>query len=187
VAELLGAAEDYWSVGWKELVPLPRGGKAPIPAGLTGYDGEAASWAELREYIENGFWAGRGRDRRHYDTGGLALRMPRDAFGIDIDYYKPAGKASIARLGTPAPTWRSTARADGISGVWFYRCEPGKHWPGVLAGGIEIIQRVHRYAAVWPTVHHTGRRYEWYTPDGELWLGELPGPDSLPEWKGGVK
>lgn len=165
------AMSVYWRAGWRGILPLPPGSKYPPPAGTTGHDGQDPSPDQLSA------WA-----RRR--AGGLALRMPVDVIGLDLDLYKGEGEASWRRLtgtlGPLPPTWRSSARSDH-SGIRLYRVPPGVAWAERQAGpGIEIVHRHHRYAVVWPSVHPTGARYRWHTPAGDP-TELVPPVDQLPE------
>lgn len=160
-AELLGAAETYLEHGW-EVVPL-REGKGPPPAGLTGMDGKAATLARIRRYIERGY-------------SNLAIRMPSGVIGLDIDAYDgKAGADSLAILEGQfelPETSISTSREDGVSGIRFYQVPPGEVYRANPFPGIEIIQRHHRYAVVWPSVHPSGREYRW--EPGIPYVRDLP-------------
>jgi len=116
--------------------------------------------------------------------GNIALRLPRDVVGIDVDNYggKQGGAtitAAVARWGSLPLTWRSTNRPAGQGSILFYRAPEGLVWPGELGPGVEIIQYAHRYAVVWPSIHPEGRGYRWVSPEGAE--GEtVPRPDQLP-------
>ena len=101
---------------------------------------------------------------------GLGWGMPFEidgnefeVIGIDVDDHrddplKPkVGGEQLQYLeqkyGELPNTWTSSSRADGVSGIRFflvpkglaYRSNCGEH-----GGDIDIIQRVHRYAVVYP-------------------------------------
>jgi hypothetical protein len=100
--------------------------------------------------------------------------MPATAIGIDVDHYKDKLGADTMREAMrrwgPLPVGaHSSARGDGSAGIWFFRVPKGATlktriaFPELRLGHVEIIQRHHRYACVWPSVHpETGQRYEWY-------------------------
>ena len=157
----------YRKAGWSGVLPLPAGKKFPPPDGFTGWHGLDPSGADSQEWIDD-FVEYRG-------TGQLALRMPSTVVGIDVDhgYGGKAGGDTMAeamRRWGPIPLGpHSTARGDGPSGIWFYRVPKGTAlrtrivFPELGLGSVEIIQRHHRYAVVWPSVHpDTGRQYQWY-------------------------
>src|SRR5678816_3898952 len=88
----------------------------------------------------------------------------------------------------------STARGivtdAGLSRIMFYRVPVGRYATR-LGDSIEIIQRHHRYAVVWPSIHSGVRDvYRWYEPDGFV-AGRVPGPAELPElpaaWVAGLR
>ncbi|MDB4818488.1 phage/plasmid primase, P4 family [Acidimicrobiales bacterium] len=166
------AAPAYRNAGWEGVLPLPKGEKQPPPSGFTGAgndptDEQLAGWFKTRE------------------EDNVALRMPSDVIGIDIDAYdgKP-GKATIdelqGELGVLPDTWSSTSRTDG-SGILFYRVPPDSSFVSGMAG-VDIIQRGHRYAVVWPSIHPEGRRYRWFAPgeDDPVDEDEVPEVSKLP-------
>lgn len=146
--DLGDAARLWYERGWPPF-PLPANAKGPPPSGVTGYDGldlTAAQVAAAR-------W-----------TGNVGVRMPADVIGLDVDGY--GGKRAVsalmaleAELGPLPPTVRSSNGRPGQSGIRFYRVPVGLSWVTSLPGGIDIIQRHHRYAAVWPSMHPEGRQY----------------------------
>lgn len=175
------AAWEYRSRGW-HVIPLPAGQKSPPPHGFTGWAGVAPSGADIQAWLDGG--AG---------SGNIALTLRGgeagegyEIFGIDVDAYGgKGGAAALAalteRAGEPLPpTWVSTSRADGISGIRFYRATlpAGRVWidqPGGTGAGIETVHRGHRYAVVAPSVHpDTGTEYAWLGAEGLPVAGELP-------------
>ena len=168
------AALDYWRAGWHAPLPLPARAKKDPPRGFTGRGGVDPSFPDVYTWTET------------KADGNIGLRMPDTIVGIDVDDYgdKP-GRTTIATyeaINGPLPaSWRSTSRAArGRSGIVFYRVPPGLAWPGQLdGGGVELIQRGHRYAVVWPSVHPEGGTYQWYDPDGNPSIA-IPRPDQLP-------
>lgn len=167
-------AHDYHRNGWAPL-PLPPRAKKHPPTGWTGTDGAWPSGADVHAWTED------------QPGGNIALRLPPNVIGIDVDAYanKPGGLV-LAQLehdhGALPPTWRSTARDDGTSGIRFYTVPEGLRWPSVLGPGIEVIRHGHRYAVAWPSIHpDTGGTYRWITPDGATALADIPTPDALPE------
>ncbi|GAB3080898.1 hypothetical protein GCM10027053_51700 [Intrasporangium mesophilum] len=168
------AAKTYWAAGWKGCLPLPAGSKGPVPKGFTGNAGAWPSFPDLMAWMED------------KGAGNVALRLPPDVLGIDVDHYdgKPGGAVLgllEGQLGALPPTWRTTSRDDGSSGIRLFRIPVGLRWPGVLGPGIETIRYEHRYAVVWPSVHPNGGTYRWITPEGATSLGGVPTVDALPE------
>ncbi|WP_272947950.1 bifunctional DNA primase/polymerase [Serinicoccus sediminis] len=166
-------ALHYLRAGWAPL-PLPPRAKKHPPAGWTGRDGATPSGPDVHAWTED------------HPDGNIALRMPPDVLGIDVDAYdsKPGGlvldQLETTHGSLPA-TWRSTSRDDGTSGIRFYTVPPGLRWPSVLGPGIETIRREHRYAVAWPSTHPDhGGTYRWISPDGTTTIGTIPTPGDLP-------
>jgi hypothetical protein len=154
------AWEAYRSVGWVGILPLPPRRKTPPPEGWTGHNGKWPSYPDLHAWAD----AREGR-------GNIGLRLPHDVVGLDVDNYgaKHGGdtlETAERRWGVLPPTWRTTSRDDGISGIRLYTVAEGLAWPGELGPDTEIIQYGHRYAVVWPSVHPEGRTYRWINPAG---------------------
>lgn len=172
------AALTYRAAGWVGVLPVPFGTKKLSATGWTGHAGRWPSGADVQAWIDSTSPTEGG--------GNVALRMPPDVIGLDVDAYSgKTGDRTLAqhveRWGPLSPTWTSTSRDDGVSGIRLYRVPDGLRWPGQAGAHIEIIQTVHRYAVVWPSVHpDTGARYRWIRPDGIV-STEPPDPDELPE------
>jgi hypothetical protein len=171
------AAPTYRAAGWLGVLPIPYGTKKLLARGWTGHEGRWPSYADIQAWCDS--------DRPDHGAGNIALRMPPDIIGIDIDGYDgKQGATTLAahttRWGPLPPTWRSTSRDDDISGIALYRVPEGLRWPGQAGPHIEIIQTAHRYAVVAPSVHpDTGNRYRWIRPDG-ITSTSPPDPDELP-------
>lgn len=166
-----GAAQ-YLSRGWRGVLQLPLGQKQPPPAGLTG---STASDASPEQVIQ---WAKEA-------PSNIALRLPDTVLGIDIDTYGNKSGAETLRaleaeLGALPATWTSSSREQLDSCIRFYRVPAGLKWESILGASIEVIQRSHRYAVVWPSLHPEGRQYRWRTPSGEL-AAEVPAVAQLAE------
>jgi hypothetical protein len=157
----------YHDIGWHPF-PLPAGTKAPPPEGRTGYGGVDLTRTEI-EALD---W-----------SGNLALRMPPDVIGLDIDCYR-GGDVTLhellAKCGPLPNTWISHSGRNDGSGIRLYRV-PRMLWVHALAG-IEIIQVSHRYAVVYPSTHPDGRRYGWFDQaEGGRAEGLPVVEDDLPE------
>ena len=166
------AARLYLQKGWAGVLPLPANEKTPPPTGYTG-GGADPTVEQVEAWLANG-----------HAGGNIALRLPADVLGIDVDAY--AGKAGAeslaeaeARFGELPPTWTCTSRSDGVSGIRFFTVPEGLAWPNTVGPGIETIRRGHRYAVVFPSVHPSGATYRWLDRDGQVC--EPPRPVDLPE------
>jgi P4 family phage/plasmid primase-like protien len=158
--------------------------KDPVPTDYTGAPGayvtaeNVRAWCGPRAMVHVGKLA--------YPPGNIALRLPKDIIGIDVDAHsgKAGGtvlKEAEKRWGKLPPTWKSTARpASPLSGIRLYRVPEGLAWPGGLnkiaqelgferTGGIELIRWDHRYVVCAPSLNPDadGAPYFWVTPDGE--------------------
>jgi hypothetical protein len=105
--------ERYHRLGW-HVLPFDPATKWPPPKGYTGRDGKMPSYPDMLE------WAEAKPDHN------LGIRLPRSVIGIDVDDYD--GKNGAATLGEAEkrwgkrpPTYYSTSRSDGVSGIRLYR------------------------------------------------------------------
>ena len=172
------AADQYWRQGWRGVLPLRRGRKIAPPAGFTGKAGVEPSYPDVMSWAEL------------YPDGNLCLRMADGVIGIDVDAYgAKTGAAALTeaqqRWGALPETVLTTSREDGVSGIRFYRIPAGVElvesieFPDLGVGDIEIVQRHHRYALAWPSIHPEGRGYWWRNTDNQI-IG-IPAVDELPE------
>jgi len=159
----------YWDAGWRGVLPLPYRAKKTPPDGYTGRGYAEPSYADCVAWADDG-------------PHNIALHLPRGVVGIDVDDYAGKGGGAtlsglVAECGPLPPTWLSSSRGDGISGIRLYRVSDDAELIGGLTG-IEIIQYSHRYVVCWPSVHPEGMTYEWVTED----TGEsgVPPVDALP-------
>jgi P4 family phage/plasmid primase-like protien len=191
------AAVDYAGFGWSPI-PLPTKKKSPPPDGYTGAKGawvklaKAQSWAKPRARFEAG--------GDSTECGNIALRLPANVIGIDVDAYDGrSGADTLAKAeeawGELPATWLSSSRDDGASGIRLFVVPEGLSWPeslrGFHGGGVDIIRWDHRYAIVFPSVHDkTGAVYRWTRPDGQVTTDEVPGVEELatlpPSWVEGL-
>src|SRR6185295_13302149 len=156
----------YWDLGWRGPVPVNPADKGGGPKGFTGYDGVDVT----RENME---WFAKSKPGHN-----IGLRLPNNdemaIIGIDVDAYDgETGGQTLTeaerRWGKLPPTYASTRRGDGISGIRLFRVPPGTKLRGVIEfpelggiGDIEIVQRHHRNVAAWPSIHHkTHQMYRW--------------------------
>jgi bifunctional DNA primase/polymerase-like protein len=167
------ASEIYWQRGWRGILPIPARAKKYPPTGYTGHDGIDPSYADITAW---------GEDR---PGDNIALRLPVDVVGIDVDAYgTKTGAATLAEAerhwGKLPPTYRTTSRTDGASGIKLFRV-PGATKFADLGGDVETVQHTHRYAMVWPSIHPSGWQYQWICEiDGNV-MDYPPSPDDLPE------
>ena len=137
---------------WPNSLKLPRGEKWRPPKGFTGRDGATPSAEQKAQ------WA------REEPDGKIAQRLPETYIGIDVDHYghKRGGDTlteAEKRWGPLPPTYVSTSRPDGVSGIRIYRIPAGVKlngnitFPDLGLGDIEIIQNHHRYLVCSPSIH----------------------------------
>jgi hypothetical protein len=171
-------------LGWW---PVPIGGKQLLVKGYTGHEGAPVTTAEVGRWIHD------------FGQANVTLRLPAGVIGIDVDAYdERAGARTLALAeelwGPLPPAWTLTSRDDGVSGIRLFRVEPGLLLKTQLvlegSGGIEIIQRHHRYVTVPGSIHATtGQPYRWVAPDGRE-SPESPPPGAvgpLPDaWAAGL-
>ena len=162
-------ARRYLESGWHPI-PFPWGKKTPPPAGMTGHDGHPPTSHTVRMWCTMPDFTDKAR-------GNIGLVMSDDVIGLDVDDYGSKHgwdqlQALIVKCGPLPVTAVSSARDDKRSGILFFRVPPGRKWKESAARDIEVIQRVHRYAIVWPSIHDKlGTEYRWYRSDTWEWLG----------------
>ena len=159
--------------GWRGVLPLPPARKGPPPSGFTGRQGRDPSDRQVQQWV------------RAEACANVALRYPDGVLGLDVDAYanKPGALTLVEyerRLGALPATWTVTSRADGVSGTRLYRVARGCEWVSELAGGgVEVIQRSHRYSVCPPSRHPDGMVYRLLDPDGVV-TDQWPAPGDLP-------
>src|SRR5688572_18309711 len=173
------AAPIYLESGWHPL-PVPWGKKWPPPIGMTGHDGHPPTSHTIQMWCTKPAFTDKAR-------GNICLVMSDEIIGVDVDHYgSKLGGDTLAelekRLGPLPATVVSTARDDKISGIRFYRVPAGRKWKESAGKDIEIIQRVHRYAMAWPSIHDKlGTEYRWYQSDNwQPITDKVPPTDRLP-------
>jgi hypothetical protein len=158
-------ARAYLAAGWSPI-PLPAGKKKKPPPGLTGWHGRY-----LRS-LEDHDW-----------TGNIAIRLPPDVVGVDVDVYA-GGDASREeleeRFGPLPPTASSTSRTDG-SGIALYRVPFGTTLTTDPAAGVDMIQAFHRYVVASDSMHPEGRPYRWIDAQSGEIVDVPPHPGELPD------
>lgn len=189
-------AKLWRDAGWLGTIPLPEGQKSPPP---TGWTGRAAGFADDEQVSE---WC----DDTAFQRGNLGLHLgwpvtvvgtEYEIVGIDVDHYLDGDKQKLggeqlrvleSELGELPPTWVSTARArnidgshrgDWTSGIRFYLVPRGLAFRGQVDKDIEVIQKSHRFAVVWPSWNpKTATTYRLYSP--EQWAIGRAGGLGLP-------
>lgn len=159
-------AHIYYEKGWNPI-PLPHRMKASPPVGFTGASGKFADENDIDDWY------------KIYKKGNLALRHGKcvtvegrlyETLGIDVDDYgqKTGGAELLAlegKFGRLPDTWTSSARSDGVSGIRHFLVPPGFAYRGKASDSIEVIQRSHRYAIVFPSWNpDCDSIYRWYAP-----------------------
>lgn len=182
----------YRKKHWAGTLPIPYGEKHPPPTGFTGHAAAYPASEQIQKWCEDG---------KRYN---ICLRLAGvdeqcEVIGIDVDHYisgekdKKGGDQIAAleeQLGKLPPTWISTARHDGISGIRYYRVPRGLGFRGKVDKDIECIQKGHRFAVVYPSKHPNGQIYRWYWSEkylnseggdsGKSGGGEIPDARELP-------
>lgn len=187
------SALTYYRKGWQDVFPLgtsrgPQYAKAPVPAGVTGYDAGPVGF----ERIEATLYAPAGRRN-------IGARMPRTVICLDVDQYDGHDgmatlRAAESALGPLPAAPRNSARGRTDSGHRYYRV-PLNHIPrpdaeerlrAAHGPNIEILHYGRRYAVVWPSLNPDAghAQYLWYSASGYVldeppcvWeLPVLPGP-----------
>ena len=177
-----GAVALYRKAGWGGTIPLPYKEKHPPPTGFTGHRADYPDVEQLKK------WMNDGRSNIGLRLAGVDNEF--EVIGIDVDHYKKGGKSKVggnqlksleATLGDLPPTWISSSRTDGISGIRYYRVPRGLAFRGQVDKDIECISKGYRFAVVWPSIHPEGGTYWWFppgiVPDSErrqIWNGDLP-------------
>lgn len=176
-------AFKYAEEGWTPL-PLPHREKELPPTGYTGFTGVRPSGADLQAWSEGN------------PNGNICLHLRDRLVGIDVDAYGiKSGEATfneaMRRWGPLPPTVISTSRTDWVSGIRIYRLPadlPEEYeletiikFPELGISNIEILQKKHRYAVVYPSIHpDTKMEYRWYNSDWEQ-LDRIPSLEDIPE------
>lgn len=176
------ASPFYLEAGWSPI-PLPPKDKFPVPIDTTGAKGVVTP-ADVQRWAETGrFDTLKGQMK----VGNVALRLPKNVIGIDVDMYgEKTGREVLRKAeekwGKLPATWMSTSREDG-SGIRLFTIPEGLAWPESLTKffgkGVEILRWDHRFAVVEPSIHPEGRLYRWVHPDGTYHPGEFPAPADL--------
>lgn len=162
----LDVACRYLAAGWSPI-PLPARSKTPPPAGFTGWRGRYVTQRD----VDGWDW-----------DGNIAIRLPPDVIGIDVDVYHDGTLDNLEqRCGPLPPTRWSTSRDDG-SGIGLFRVPTGTALRTNPETGIDIIQMHHRYVICAPSLHRdTGAPYRWLDEADAEWVDGPGEPGDLPE------
>lgn len=156
------------AAGWSPL-PLPAHAKTPPPPGFTGYAGRYSTVKDVARWD----W-----------DGNIAIRLPPDVAGVDVDVYHQGGEGLeqlVTRFGVELPdTVWSTSRDDG-SGIALFRVPNGTTLATDPAQGVDMIQAHHRYLVVAPSIHPEGRTYRWVDEQSGDDVDDPPHPGDLPD------
>lgn len=158
-------AEPWLMKGWQGTLPLPARAKFAPPAGFTGQTGIMPTTSQINQWKNS--------------TGNIALRLPQNVVGIDIDAYgeKHGGETILSletTLGKLPETVRISSR-NNESGIYLFRNVSHKTLRGIAGPGIEIIQFSHRYA-VGPGSIHPTTQGEYHLLAGDEILSESDYP-----------
>ena len=169
--------------GWIGTIPLPHKSKNPPPTGWTGRNAtfpsneQISEWCRLAQYKRGNIglhlgWKIEIKGHGHIPDGIY------EVVGIDVDNYDDNGKLKEGakqlrrlerELGPLPRTYVSTARAsrgDFDSGIRFYLVPSGLAFRGQVDKDIEVIQKNHRFAVVWPSYNpKSDSQYCLYSPD----------------------
>ena len=161
-------ALPYLDRGWSVIPVQPRAKECAV-TGYTGRDGRYPTRATVEGW------------QAEYPLHNIAIRLPNDIIGIDVDAYgTKAGYDTLRKLendlGELPHTYVITSRGDGISGIRLFRCPEGRTWRGTAGPGIDVLTWYHRYAIVFPSVHpETANEYGWFHEDGPEYVFQAAG------------
>lgn len=176
-------AKAYRGLGLGQAIPVTYGGdldengqpEGPRPARKKLIGHGAQREGDLPRATEKRF-------RARYGDLNLGIHLAEGIASLDVD--DPAElRAWLALQGYDLPpTPFSTARgADSQRRQLVYRVEDEWSSNGILPAGGEVIDAGHRYVRAWPSVHKSGKRYQWYFPLGDDAFGPGRKLSSPPE------
>jgi P4 family phage/plasmid primase-like protien len=174
-------ALDYRAHWFKGVLPLPYKEKHPPPTGFTGHRADYPDTEQINEWREDG--------RHNIGVRLAGVDAKHELIGIDVDHYRKGerdkkGGEQLAelenQLGPLPPTWISSARTDGVSGIRYFRVPRGLAFRGQVEKDVECISKGYRFAVVWPSIHPDGGTYWWFPP------GMPPSGDARRAWDGSL-
>ncbi|MFA7265189.1 MAG: bifunctional DNA primase/polymerase [Candidatus Nanopelagicales bacterium] len=165
-----------WNQGWAPI-PLPEQAKRMELRGWTGRDGATPTLDNIIDWV------------RTNAAGNIAIRLPRNVVGIDVDAYgNKVGAVTflglIADLGPLPATTKITSRDDDYSGIRLYRLPDGVDESQFRGGWacVDVIRFGHRYVVAPPSIHpDTGATYRAIDEASGVTRVGLPHVDELPE------
>ena len=165
-------AQEYLAAGFAPI-PLPPRQKVPPESGWTGYGGNYPTAGKVEEWCAE------------HPDGNVALRLPYDVVGIDVDHHDDKHGLDTLReleerLGGLPATVMSTSRDNG-AGIRLYRV-PNRTHLRAMGSDIDTLTWYHRYVVAAPSIHpDTGATYRWIDQaSGEI-LNRAPRIDELPD------
>lgn len=174
---MFGYVKDYVRAGWEVPFPLAPNSKYPPVPGVTG------RIPDVKKSEIPRLW----KDRTEDSNVGLRMQVSGgyDVISIDVDHYdSKQGMSFLSELMEELGDLnlneipRSTRRgAKAKSAQYFFRVPKGKEWNAKACADVDIVQKNHRYSAVWPS-RVDGEQYQWYI--GEEVTG-IPHVNDLPE------
>lgn len=176
-APFVDVAPLWRGAGWLGTIPLPPGQKFPPPTGWTGRNALFPDDEQIQAWCNDPYYAN-GNTGLHLGWPVTVNSVEYEVVGIDVDDYEDNGKQKcggdqlaelVTQLGPLPPTWVSTARAsqgDWKSGIRLFLVPRGLAFRGSAAADIEIIQKNHRFAVVWPSWNpKSDSQYCLYSPE----------------------
>lgn len=111
-----------------------------------------------------------------------------DVIGIDIDHYgSKQGMTFLSELMEELGDLnldeipRSTRRGvRSQSAQYFFLVPKGLKWASKVCADVDVVQKSHRYSAVWPSVVD-GEQYKWYIGGEEVGIPNVNDLPVLPE------
>ena len=177
----VSTAQEYVNHGWS-VIPLPERSKELKLTGVTGFH-PVPDEKQIQLWINDD----------DYAKANIALRLGNiieidgkncEVMALDVDHYndKTGGdtlKALEEKLGELPETWICTARPNGISGHRYYLVPVGYRFKAKAGLCLDIIQKRHRYAAIFPSWNPSANeQYYWYEPgvipDGTNFADDIP-------------
>jgi hypothetical protein len=161
--DALASALAYLARGWSVIPVAPRDKRPLVPWG--GFQRRYADEAEIRQWF------------RRWPAANVAIvtGVVSQLAVLDVD-ARHGGDASLAeweRAHAPLP--HTIEARTGSGGRHFYFAHPGGllHNQVGLAPGIDL-RGDGGFVVAPPSVHPSGRRYEWLHPPGEAPLAPMP-------------